>query len=284
MKKQILRTASIIIIGLFLISGKDNNYMFDAKYLEKSVTKISDNLYAGKFEVSNAMYNQFLNELKRLSLNEDLKICQIDSMGWIADKQHYIEPFVALYHKHPEYYNYPVVNISYEAANLFCKFITDSYNTDNTRKFKKVIFRLPTEEEWMIAAKAGHPNNKYANGNFIGADDGEVFYNFDASIYFKNLVNKKKSTAIYFPSDFLMPCQSYKANDFGLYNMSGNAAEMISVKGITKGGSMIDYEEALKIESKGTYEKSACNIGFRYFMEVVKPELGNDYDLNKIQK
>jgi formylglycine-generating enzyme required for sulfatase activity len=281
MIKQILRTASIIIIGLFLLNGKDDSYSIDAKVIEKSVAKISDNLYAGKFEVSNAMYNQFLNFLRHVNGTEDLKTCLIDSLGWIADKQNYNEPLVMYYHKHPFYYEHPVVNISYEAANLFCSWLTDMYNAFPKRKFGKVKFRLPTEQEWMLAAHAGHPDYKFANGDTVrAAKNGSMMYNFNSVKYF-TFKNKSDSALMNENAGMLAPCKSYWANDFGLYNMSGNAAEMISTKGVAKGGSFLDGESSLRIDNYISYDKSACNIGFRYLMEVVKMENGNDYDLKK---
>jgi len=288
MVKQILRTSSIIIIGLLLLNGKDNSYKVDAKYIENSVTKIKDNLYAGKYEVSNALYNLFFLDLFMKNRTEDMKICTIDSNGWVTDKNHTNQPLVELYHRHPEYYEYPVVNISYEAANLFCAWLTDKYNSFPKRKFKKVTFRLPTEEEWMYAAHAGHPEYKFANGDTVRTNKGVMMYNFNTVKYLEKMGYSKKNIKydsehayMYDNWDMLAPCKSYFPNDFGLYNMSGNAAEMVSVKGIAKGGSFTDGEASLRIDNHISYDKSACNIGFRYFMEMVKMENGKDYPVIK---
>jgi hypothetical protein len=53
-----------------------------------------------------------------------------------------------LYHSHPGYDLYPAVNISAEAANLYCAWLTEKYNEKPNGKFKKVTFRIPTEKEW----------------------------------------------------------------------------------------------------------------------------------------
>ena len=103
-------------------------------------------------EVSNWLYRQFLNDLEGNNRREDLKIAQIDSEGW-RSHMNYNEPLVELYHRHPSYNDYPVVNISYEGATLFCSWLTEKYNSLHGRKFNKVQFTLPNEQEWMHAAK-----------------------------------------------------------------------------------------------------------------------------------
>ena len=72
-------------------------------------------------------------------------------------------------------------------------------------------------------------------------------------------------------SDIIAPVNSYWENDFGLYNMSGNVAEMVEEKGIAKGGSWKDGPESLKIEAEHEYDGNAeTYVGFRYFAEVLE--------------
>ena len=49
---------------------------------------------------------------------------------------------------------------------------------------------------------------------------------------------------------FTAPVGAYWPNDLGIYNMSGNVAEMISEKGVTKGGSYKDKTDGLKIDAQ----------------------------------
>ena len=53
-----------------------------------------------------------------------------------------------MYHWHPAYDNFPIVNITKEAMTLYCDWVTKKYNNIEKRSFKKVKFRLPTEMEW----------------------------------------------------------------------------------------------------------------------------------------
>lgn len=70
--------------------------------------------------------------------------------------------------------------------------------------------------------------------------------------------------------DVTAPVRSYWENKFGLYNMGGNVAEMVSKKSILKGGSWRDDAEYLKIISKMDYDgKAQPSVGFRYFVEIL---------------
>ena len=95
---------------------------FNLKSIEKAMMKISDSLYACEYEAPNLQYRTFLNELKAAGRNDDYKIAEVDTEGW-CKKYPYAnhDPMTAAYFWHPAYYYYPVVNIRYEGAELFCK-------------------------------------------------------------------------------------------------------------------------------------------------------------------
>ena len=179
-------------------------------------------------------------------------------------RMNYNEPLVELYHRHPSYNDYPVVNISYEGATLFCSWLTEKYNSLHGRKFNKVQFNLPTEKEWMQAAKGLKGDSKYATGSSLKNNKGLPMANYTRTDI-HDTAGAPADGAVY-----TAPVKSYWENDFGIYNMSGNVAEMISEKGATKGGSFKDKVDGLTINAKGSNDKSACNIGFRYFMHLTK--------------
>ena len=71
----------------------------------------------------------------------------------------------------------------------------------------------------------------------------------------------------------LAPSESYVANDYGLYNCSGNAAEMLAEPGKTKGGSWNSFGYYIRIDAEDEYAGFTVpspQIGFRYFMEVIE--------------
>ena len=133
----------------------------------------------GKYEVSYKEYFTFLNELKNSGNTELYEICKIDSMA--ADSFVTNGRYGKFYIKeHTLIQNCPVSNISFEAAIAFCKWTTDNYNNDPKRKFHKVQFRLPTEKEWMYAAKGGWVFGDYSWGSpFLRNYHGEFLANFN---------------------------------------------------------------------------------------------------------
>jgi len=124
---------------------------FKVKDIEKSLVKISDNVYVSKYDVSNEMYMLFLSDLKSNGKTDLYAICYPDTTKWCS-KFAYNEPFVTLYHAHPAYFNYPVVNIDKKSAEEFCKWLTTKYNDGNKHKFENIEFRLPAEAEWKSFA------------------------------------------------------------------------------------------------------------------------------------
>ncbi|MEM6725541.1 MAG: SUMF1/EgtB/PvdO family nonheme iron enzyme [Bacteroidota bacterium] len=67
--------------------------------------------YIAQHEVTNAQYRSFLSALEQAGRTEDLEIAKIHNENWIMNSK-YLEPFVKVYHEHPAYDAYPVVNVS----------------------------------------------------------------------------------------------------------------------------------------------------------------------------
>jgi len=196
----------------------------------------------------------------------------------------YSEPLGSTYSTHPAYDEYPVVNISQDGAKLFCEWLTEKYNTIPKRKFKKVVFRLPTEAEWISAARAGRTEAPFPwGGYYVRNGKGQFLANFkrvsQTQIKRDPITNqpviatdtglKINTSIVRLPA----PVKSYYPNDFGLYQMSGNAAEMLAETGRTKGGSWNSYGYHIQIDAEDEYEgftKPSPMIGFRYFMEVLE--------------
>jgi formylglycine-generating enzyme required for sulfatase activity len=237
------------------------------KETDRSLAKINDDLYASKYEVSNDQYMQFLSALKKANQNDKYKITQIDTANWI-DKLAYNVPYAEYYHKHPAYKDYPVVNINHAAAMMFCEWLTNEYNSTAGRKFKKVKFRLPSEQEWMIAAQGGDATKVYPwQGIELINEKGQYRCNYSRS----NKGISGIAGSVNDAADITAPVNSYYPNNFGLYNMSGNVAEMLSDKSVVKGGSWNDGAEFLTIGSKQTYDGTARKtVGFRYFVDIIE--------------
>lgn len=258
---------SLLLISALLLNGYISFSQSLVKEINKSLAKVNESLYASDSEVSNAQYNLFLADLKKNNKQDLLALCQIDSVQW-ENKSTYNQPYVKYYHAHPAYKNYPVVNISHKAATLFCEWLTGYYNSDPKRKFKKVIFRLPTEQEWIQAAQAGDANAIYAwQGTELRNKKGQLMANFKRgdgdTLGVAGHLNEN--------ADITVPVYSYWPNKFDIFTMSGNVSEMLNEKEIIKGGSWANTSDFLRIDTKIKYDGSPKPyIGFRYFMEIIE--------------
>ncbi len=239
----------------------------DFKALKNSMAMLNSSLYISKYEVSNGDYNSYRTYLKSMNDTELLKITQVDSLLW-RSKTAYNEPYVEHYAQHPSYQSYPVVAISFESATIYCLWLTQQYNSYKKRKFEKVNFRLPWREEWISAVQAGNKEAIYPwEGNSVFNTDGSCKANFKR---FKEQITDVQFTN---EAEVLAPVASYWPNKLGIYNLSGNAAEMLLREGTTAGGSWINNSTFLSINAldpfKGNFAPNNA-IGFRWVMEVIE--------------
>ncbi len=285
MKKFKLISIAVVVVIVCMATTlqaqkKAKEESLDMKVIENSVAKITDNLYAGKYEVSNFLWIMFQKDLKAANKLDDLKTAQVDSLNW-RDKLAYNEPYVAYYFRHPAYNTYPVVNISYEGAVLFCKWLTDKYNAYPKRQFKKVLFRLPTATEWRNAARGAIQITIYPWGDKL-IYNGKYMCNYraigDENITFRKDLNKfevvkNQNSGVGFmndAADITAPVTAYFPNTYGLFNVCGNVAEMIVEKGKIYGGGWRNSGWDVRIDAVDSYTATATDIGFRYFMDVVE--------------
>src|SRR5690606_23620070 len=77
-----------------------------------------------------------------------------DSTVWL-DPKAYSASYATYYHKHAAYRAFPVVGVTREQAEAFCKWRTARVKEMYSRKYHKEIdieYRLPTESEWEFIA------------------------------------------------------------------------------------------------------------------------------------
>jgi Sulfatase-modifying factor enzyme 1 len=241
-----------------LISSADLN----AKRMEKSYLRVKDKVFMQEAEVTNYEYGQYLEYLKENKMDNALKVALYDSTQWVkkfpGSSQ---EPLQNISHWHPAYQNYPIVNISYEGATAYCNWLTQQYNQQKKRSYKKVVFRLPTKAEWLEMATAGKPKelNPFPGGTIKNQSE----------CYLANI--KPTPTSFFEDGGFhTVRVDSYNPNNLGFYNSFGNVSEMINVKGAAMGGSWYNLYEECTFDKTQNYSGADPGVGFRVVMEIIE--------------
>lgn len=244
-----------------------------AKELEKRMKKIKDNFWAGETEVTNGEYEQFLSDLlknKEYALLDSCKSAKTDWRAMLPEQFKQLDDAAVFKHGHPDAAGHPVQNISHAAAQRYCEWITRIYNADSgKKKFKKVLFRLPTKAEWENFAAFGLSNTPYPwGGYYVRNSKGCYLGNYFSTEPCKDCPDQASDA-----NDggfFTVPASSYFPNNAGLYCISGNVAEMVSEPGITKGGSWQDEAYYGQIKTDKPYTSAGPSIGFRVIMEILE--------------
>src|SRR5688572_9826437 len=274
MPVKLFLSSGLFVFIVTLTSFNRQGSLPNARSIQQTMTRVNDSLYVCRYEVSNSEYRNFLESLKEREAVLAEKY-RIDSTRWGNDAM------ARYYHSHPAYKNYPVVTISYEAASAYCNWLSDQYNSDPKRKFNKVKFFLPSEEIWMAVANGGNKNKMYPWSSFyLRNKNGQFLCNFrhlgDQSITYDETTKQYKvvpeiQDAAGSLSDkfYTSSVNSFEAvAPYGIHNMSGNVAEMVSERGIAKGGSYNSPGYDVRIQSKISYSGASPEVGFRVFMKI----------------
>ena len=261
------RYLPLLLISLVLLNFK----LPEKSYVPPGTVKINETLYFDKGEVSNADWREF-DQWARKSFRAATFMnwsSTPDTTVWRKDLAE-CEEEVKHYYRHEKYSDRPVVGISYKQAVNFCDWRTKMAMKElgEGRADKKVLpgsvnFRLPTPEEFELVAKAGLKEKfqKYADKK--GLKRNHLHNIISDSIPPPGYVGEPNPDAT-----ITAPAVSYYPNEYGVYNLIGNVAEMTSEKGIAKGGSWNDRSKDVTVEKDFTYDGPASWLGFRCVCEV----------------
>ena len=276
-----------ILIGLISISLLSFTYKKRKKfkvpenyvYVPSGTTTIGDKdvscnaFFMAQHEVTNKEYRDFVQHLRENGKEEDLQKAIPDTTVWNQFGS-FSEPMVNLYFSHPAYDNYPVVGVTREGAELYCIYLTEM----SKELYGDVIndFRLPFKEEWIYAAQAGNQQNAYAwNGPYLRDDEGNYLANFK-HIGEENITTDENGNPVIIEgaaasfiedgSFYTSPTMTYYANDYGLYNMSGNVAEMVAKENVSMGGHWYSTGHDIRVDSEEEFTAANPFVGFRPVM------------------
>ena len=199
-------------------------------------------------------------EAKSISVSDSVAITLQSVPGnlWFCKYEVTQEQWVAVMGNNPSYFknpNNPVENISWKDCQKF----VEKLNEMPSVKKAGLTFRLPTEEEWELACRAG------ATGDYCRLDDGTEITasTLDQVAWFND--NSDKQTH---------PVGQKKPNAFGLYDMHGNVRELNSTtdgksavhRGGSWGGSTNVCASSNSLGSSPSYR--SYGIGFRLCAEI----------------
>lgn len=220
--------------------------------------------YMQRTEITNLEYRTFLFDLLIQGRKEEFLLAKPNQSKWTELTGEINKVIEETYFSHDAFNNYPVVNISRKGAEMYCNWLSQELQKRNggNKVSPTNTVRIPTRAEWVFAASASGENLPYAwKGNAILNEK---------SCY---LANHKPTDSTYYDDGafFTAAVNSYLANSFGLFNMSGNVAEMVWNDLQTKtpgtaGGGWMDEAESLKIHAVDPYSgisEAHPNIGFR---------------------
>ena len=246
--------------------------------------------------ITNIEYKTFLADLLVQNRNEDYLKSEVFQENWT---KYGYDNLAVTYYQGEKYNDFPAVNMSYEGAKLFCKWLEDEvilYIQHNNLKLKPLQIRLPYDEEWIFAAREGYAKIAFEKGYNTIYDETEglvdkaftnrvelvkkrvkrvdTLYNF----YTTNRYgwNEKEITDFFgigFKYYNLNPTDTIYIERMKVLGKIGRVSEMVPQKNTTRiwlpGLSWKSKEDYLKLESEFKSNLSSPFVGFR--IVVINP-------------
>lgn len=264
-------------------------YMPEGIAIVNSDTVTVEPFWVSKYELTNAEYSAFLAELKNNSMEDEYRIALPDTTQWEV----YLRNGAVIgrnYHRHLPFHQHPVVNISHEAAKLYCEWLTEKYNRESGGN-ERYVFRLPTYYEWLSVAQAGtdrpyswdsnslcdqegnrRANYKHVSNRLLTLDretnEVAIVHHEAVGGIYKTGEKRVTGTNVTIPG----AVDSYSPGISGTYNMNGNVAEMIEEKGVALGGSWNCLGHDIRNTAILEYDGPKPFVGFRIIMTVYEED------------
>ncbi len=204
---------------------------WDSLQFHFPVQKTVNSFYVSRFEVTVKEFHQFCEATGR---PED----QPDSSIWLKEFPYsYNRPIAQQYFSSSTYSNHPVVSVNWKQAVHYCNWKAEVLNDLLKNTDYLVEIRLPTETEWELAALSHlkkKPGDHQDHRTFPW--DGDFMKSTPEGFQFQcnsgpSRTPQKGFLVFNYKDDkhlYTAPVQSFQPNEYGLYQMAGNAAEWTS--------------------------------------------------------
>lgn len=197
---------------------------------------IDNNLYLDKTEVANIHWLEYLHYLKKEETKEAYISALPDTTVWEGQDTSQLGAYRDFYLRYPGFRFHPVVGITATQANNYCLWRSKKVSDEFTWKHKnwdvEFRYRLPNALEWEHAVSKGNTKAKPLQTPTPG-------YIYDS-----------------------------QPNDVGIYNLLGNASELVQ-GGIVKGPVMKVWSEKAPMDMEIPFSSPNRITGFRCICEVV---------------
>ena len=299
--------------ALSLLYSKSSNFVH---YRRLNIAKLNYNYWTFDFEAAakkenegNSIGGLFAGrashvdgDIDRFIKSQSINVYP-DTLVWIYEFTYSDNEYMTQnYFSHPQYSHYPVVGVSWLQCQAFCHWRSQQRNAWLLSRGYSVEhdFNLPTEAQWEWAARGGLQGSQYPWGGPYAANQNGCF-----------LANFKPQRGNFSADGSLFPAivASYVANDYGLYDMSGNVAEWCrdayspsatsfvsdinpyykslanwedpasKKMKVVRGGSWKDISKYITVYMRDYQYQDTCTsyIGFR----TIQPAIINPKDANK---
>ena len=259
------------------------------------VLPLQGDKYLDETEVFVGAYREFLYHLSRDS----------------ADMERYLPQLPvevdSLYQTNPPFFFHPVVGVSRMQAEAYCAWRGQKINEQiqsmtemgdsrwvDENGLMQVRMRLPTEDEWELAAGAGLDTAKYPYGystllQHVAFDDEDVAYLHDRYWFGRSVAQVRGELEAFEATNHRLPVfnvfwpyapeilqlpvpayvYSFQPNDLGFYHMIGNVREWVADQPYSKGGSFLDPLVNISLQ-KGFEDPDGSYylVGFRCLCEL----------------
>ncbi|WP_109832316.1 formylglycine-generating enzyme family protein [Reichenbachiella versicolor] len=283
-----------------------------------------DNLFIDQTEVANIHWLEFLYFIKRDSSEEYYdkmlpnKMVE-QSLVYLKEGDFVMHSFIVKdnerrmteflccdYFKNHYFRNHPIIGVSKWQAEQFCKWrstvVNDRWRKNRPKNHEakkkkigfKVVYRLPTKEEWEYSAQACVDKETFPFGISKLPKTTKWHETIRRNTLSKNSLNKQEKEALkkflsleeskfnlmYERPQFInygaitigpWHTRASPPNNFEIYSMLDNVSEFVQEDELVKGGSWIHNRDQVDICRDYSFkQKTAPWVGFRCVAEIIK--------------